>query len=116
MAWAAASNTIGTYNFYLQEDTGWVARPSIAKHTPIGAVGSVHQFVNAPSETRVITGYVVDAAAQGAIVALAMAGTAITFGSVDCYIMGVDGNRLPAENIAYLASVTLQLSRDRVVV
>lgn len=113
MAWSTATNTVGTYSFYLQRDTGWIVRPNVVKHTPIGAYGSIHHLVGTPSETRIITGYMLSASNRASLRAAAAAGTAVAYDSEQCYIQEMAGERTQAENEAYVDLVTITLSRQK---
>ena len=113
MSWSSASNTIAGYDIYLQSDSGWVARPSIAKHTPIGASSSQYQFVNAPSNTRTVSGYMTSASDVDGLVAACVTGASVLFvtpeSTASVIVKEVSPSRQYAANLSYLAMVSLTM-------
>lgn len=114
MAWAASSNDLGGYDFYLQNDTGWEINPTLNFHTPLGSQGSIVHWAGTPAETRVISGFMCSLSDRQALQTLALAGTKTTFNTEDCYIQQLSGGQQDVENLDYLDLVTIRLAKDRV--
>lgn len=116
MAWTTSTHYVGTtgggghhYEFYLQEDSLWMAKPDLNMQTPINATESVLQYAGCPSYTRNVSGYMTNVLDYEAIRDACAAGDPMEFDGEDCIIASVQSKLLGPLNMNWVALVSLTL-------
>lgn len=81
------ASTLGGQTIYVEADSDWQARPSLAEINPIGATATILHDTGIPSYRRRISFWILDDGVHDAILALAAARGAIN------YTCNHDGNQ-----------------------
>jgi len=115
--WDISANIIGAgVPFFIQQDSDWVSKPSIAVMAPIASINSTFQWAGSTARTRTLSGYITSRTQYEALTDIAQSGqpTTLVIGADEdttytVYILAIKGNLVKCYNLPYLNLVTVDV-------